>query len=628
MILCANGWTLRKRQEECHDKLIECYNKGGKDFFIAAVCRFGKTLTTTVTLRDLGNLVDENNQAIIILSTMNIKSEWFDGAEKAGFDTSLIGKDKDNLIDINNIDFSTLSKSGKHIIYVSTQKLGNGSKVSEDIIEWFNQHKGLKTLVYDECHLGSCTERTRNIVERLDFDNRVYLSGTPYRKYLKNEFNLDKAVGEETTYKYTLTDEKKDYKEGIITDYTPVQLQMHILDYKDTMDNLIPDEDKDLQKYRSISSAYFKKIFSEPEYEYRAIEFLNQIIQFSENHNNIRNWLFFVPLKKVGNDLVKNFSHIFKDKIEFLNLSEDYKSDEEDENNYEKTVKGLNELYDKEDDGRIRIGITCNKCGTGSTMKNLDAVAFLKDTTQAISFIQKSQRPRTPKDGKSTGYVLCFNSFEGLEAYKNYIIAETETKDDDKDRERKFKDKYEEFKNNGVVELYLDLKKIDNYEDLIDIENTYIPGKYPLFDDFVFDLFEDEDLVFLTSIEKIKEILSKKYKSLRNDPDFQDAKTPGDVSRSLRKNGYDKEAEDIESKVLILDEEQKRQVLENYYVSMLRNFYELGKSREEVLNLDSYNDMELQMIELQFGSMKVWKYIIETYPRYVNMVYNFLEKGF
>lgn len=35
----ANGWTLRKRQEECHDKLIEAYNKGYKDFFIAAVCR-------------------------------------------------------------------------------------------------------------------------------------------------------------------------------------------------------------------------------------------------------------------------------------------------------------------------------------------------------------------------------------------------------------------------------------------------------------------------------------------------------------------------------------------------------------------------------------------------------------
>ena len=90
MVQCANGWTLRRRQEECHDKLIAAYKDGQRDFFIAAVCRFGKTLTTTVTLRDLGNLVDPENQVILILCTMNIKGEWFDGAEKAGFDTSSV----------------------------------------------------------------------------------------------------------------------------------------------------------------------------------------------------------------------------------------------------------------------------------------------------------------------------------------------------------------------------------------------------------------------------------------------------------------------------------------------------------------------------------------------------------
>lgn len=122
MVKLANGWTLRVRQEECHDKLIEAYNKGYKDFFIAAVCRFGKTITTTASLRDLGNQINPNSQIILILSTMNIKAEWFDGAEKAGFDTSLIGSSKDNLRDINTVDFSALPETGKHIIYVSTQK--------------------------------------------------------------------------------------------------------------------------------------------------------------------------------------------------------------------------------------------------------------------------------------------------------------------------------------------------------------------------------------------------------------------------------------------------------------------------------------------------------------------------
>lgn len=46
----ANGWKLRPRQEECHDKLITGYQEGYKDFFIAAVCRFGKTITTMASL--------------------------------------------------------------------------------------------------------------------------------------------------------------------------------------------------------------------------------------------------------------------------------------------------------------------------------------------------------------------------------------------------------------------------------------------------------------------------------------------------------------------------------------------------------------------------------------------------
>ena len=45
MIKLHNGWALRKRQEECHDKLIESYKKGHKEFLIAANCRFGKTIT-------------------------------------------------------------------------------------------------------------------------------------------------------------------------------------------------------------------------------------------------------------------------------------------------------------------------------------------------------------------------------------------------------------------------------------------------------------------------------------------------------------------------------------------------------------------------------------------------------
>lgn len=652
MVVLNNGWVLRKRQEECHDKLIWAYNEGYKDFFIAAVCRFGKTITTITSLRYLGAQIDPNNQVILILSTMDIKAEWFDGTDKVGFDTSLIGESKDNLRDINTIDFSNLPESGKHIIYVSTQKLGNGSIVSEALIKWFNRHEGLRSIVYDECHLGSGTLRTAGgdtiereydedgsiiseeqkhilgIIERLDYDNRVYLSGTPYRKYLQKEFQLDRASGDDISYKYTLTDEKLDYKNGIITDYIPVQLQMHILDYSDQMQQTVNAKDQIKEQYHSISSAYFKQIFNREELADRAREFLNKIIEFSKDHF-IKNWLFFVPSIQVAKDIVSNYGKEYKDSIKFLNISDISNNILEEDANYERNVRGLNKLFDEED-GKIKIGITCQKCGTGATMEKLDAVAFLKDTTNAIQFIQKSQRPRTPKKGKEVGYVLCFNTFEGLQAFKDYAIAESKSSID----KPKEEDACKEFFDNNVVELYLGLKQVTNYEDLINIDETYIPGRYPLFNDFDFKEWPENAFTFLTSLEAYKKAILKNLSNkLRNDPDIQKAmenEDPEELARILEEKGKNKEAEALrEASKVTLTDEQCRIMLETHFVDIISVvFYELGKTREEVLDVDNYDSMTKESIEEYFGMEEVWKYILNIYPRYVNMIYNYLDSGF
>lgn len=40
MITLANGWNLRARQEEAHDKIIAAFNAGCREFLLAANCRF------------------------------------------------------------------------------------------------------------------------------------------------------------------------------------------------------------------------------------------------------------------------------------------------------------------------------------------------------------------------------------------------------------------------------------------------------------------------------------------------------------------------------------------------------------------------------------------------------------
>lgn len=608
MITLANGWKLRTRQEEVHDKIIAAFNAGHKEFLFAANCRFGKTLTTLSALNDYAPA----DQLILIVSTMSVKNEWKKNAVPVGYDVSLLDKE------VNDINFDSLPLSGRHVIYCSTQKLGNESDKSEDLIKWFNRHVGFKTIIYDECHLGSGTDRTKSILERLDYTNQLYLSGTPYRKHLKSMFGMDTVEGKEKIYMYSIMDERDDYKNGIITDYTPVQLEMHVLDYAKDIDTLVDGDDKDAVKY-GVSSAYFKKIFSDANYKSYAEEFLNKILDFAAD-KNIKTFLFFVPLKKVGNDIVKNFEKKFKDKIEFRNLCGDYISDDttedEDEANLTVEAEKLSAFYKSTFDGRIKIGITCNKCGTGITLEGLDAVAFLKDTTQAIPFIQKSQRVRTPEDGKTIGYCLCFNQWQGLKAFCDYARA-TSKKDDSSEKDA-VKDAIE----NGAVKLVLNLEEVKDYSEIIDILNVYKPGQYPLFDEFDFDAWPDETFAFLNSVEMLKAKLAKEHPELRNDSDFEGASTLDTLKKALKNNGLDEDADDI----YVPTYEEMREMLEDRYVGVIREFFNYGYNADQIKNVSGYDETDLEIITTTFGTEDVWKFIIKTYPRYVTMVLNYLSK--
>ena len=605
-IKLSNGWTLRKRQEEAHDKIISAFNAGNKEFLLAANCRFGKTLVTLSALNDYA----KDDQLILIVSTMSVKNEWKKNAIPVGYDTSLLD------MEINDIDFDSLPLSGRHVIYCSTQKLGNESEKSEDLIKWFNRHAGLKTIVYDECHLGSGTDRTKGVLERLDYTNQLYLSGTPYRKHLKSMFGMDTVEGEEKIYMYSIMDERQDYKDGLITDYTPVQLEMHVLNYAKDIDTLVADDDKDAVKY-GVSSAYFKKIFSDAAYKSYAVEFLDNILKFAKD-KNIKTFLFFVPLRKVGNDIIKNFEKKFKDRIKFKNLCGEYVEDateSEEEANAETEAEELSAFYKSADDGRIKIGITCNKCGTGTTLEGLDAVAFLKDTTQAIPFIQKSQRVRTPEEGKSVGYCLCFNQWQGLKAFCDYSRAVN------KDADKSEKDAVKEAIDNGAVKLVLELEEVKDYVKIIDILNIYRPGQYPLFDEFDFDIWPEDTFTFLNTLNMVKAKLLKEHPELRNDPSIAKSSTVNELKKVLRANGLEKEANEI----YVPTAEEMRQMLEDNYVAVIRMFFNFGKTQSDIADSSSYDSTTWSIINTFFGTKEVWEYILKTYPRYINMIYNYLS---
>ena len=412
-------------------------------------------------------------------------------------------------------------------------------------------------------------------------------------------------------------DERQDYKDGIITDYVPVQLEMHVLNYARDIDTLVAEDDKDAVKY-GVSSAYFKKIFSDANYKTYAVEFLNKILDFAKE-KHVRTFLFFVPLRKVGNDIIKNFEKMFSDKIEFRNLCGDYASDDttesEDEAKLESEAAKLSNFYST-DNGKIKIGITCNKCGTGATLKHLDVTAFLKDTTQAIPFIQKSQRARTPEEGKTVAYCLCFNQWQGLKAFCDYSRAAN--KDPNKSEKDAVKDAIE----NGAIKLVLNLEEVKDYSEIIDILNTYRPGQYPLFDDFDFDAWPEDTFTFLNTLNNIKAKLRATHPKLRNDPAFNNANTADELKKALRQNGLGQEAD----KIHVPTAEEMREMLEDRYVGVIREFFNYGYNADQIKNVSGYDETDLEIITTTFGTIEVWKFIIKTYPRYVTMVLNYLSK--
>jgi hypothetical protein len=608
--------ALRNNQRRCADAVVKAFNSGKEEFLIAAVPRFGKTFTAYTALREWAA---DRDQLILVVSTMNVRDAWKEDAEKLGFKDAFVDKP------VNDIDFSTLESTGFHILYCSTQKLANGSEESENLIKYFNNHSGVRTIVYDECHMGSGTERTTSVLERLDYTNRLYLSGTPYRKHLKKEFGFDTYEGDNKTFLYSMLDEREDYERDPVSfgGSVPVKLEMHVLSYINA--------DEDGSDELSVSSAFFKKLFSDSgkdstgvPYSVRAKEFFDEILKFC-NQYNVRSILSFVPLRAVGNDFIekiynkKKYKAFFDKYFTFFNLCGIQNSDL-DVDMTESEAKQLNDFY-ADGDPRIHMAFTCNKCGTGVTIEHLDATAFLKDTIQAIPFLQKSSRARTPEPGKTTAYVICFNQWQGLKAFQDSAKEMVRTFADDTPDD---KEAVERVLGSGAMSLILDGKTVD-YNDIADILGTYRPGQYPLFEEFDFNAWPEGTFAFIDSFFAVKSaIMSSLGKKLRNDPDLINAETPEEFAARLREKGKTTEADEVDA--TMITPQQRADLLEQIFVGIIQSFHDWGRTLEEVMDVESYDSDMILSITMDLGTMNVWEAILRQYPRYPSMIYNYINK--
>ena len=66
-------------------------------------------------------------------------------------------------------------------------------------------------------------------------------------------------------------------------------------------------------------------------------------------------------------------------------------------------------------------------------------------------------------------------------------------------------------------------------------------------------------------------------------------------------------------------------MLEDNYVAVIRMFFNFGKTQSDIADSSSYDSTTWSIINTFFGTKEVWEYILKTYPRYINMIYNYLS---
>lgn len=170
-----NSFLMRQEQQECHDKIVNCFkNTRHNTFLMAAVMRFGKTFTALQSAKSL-----DADSVLIITAKPETRDSWRDEC--------------DNHVDFSDYVFCDLRDNytldtlpaGKKIIFTSFQYL-NSDAEGVDKTWVYDIHPDL--LLVDEEHHGSKTEKSTGILNNFAHTNKIFMSGTPFKSWMSGLF--------------------------------------------------------------------------------------------------------------------------------------------------------------------------------------------------------------------------------------------------------------------------------------------------------------------------------------------------------------------------------------------------------------------------------------------------------
>lgn len=413
-------YTLRKEQKGAIDKASKWFKKEyapevigaathSNRFLINAKMRFGKCFTSI----HLAKAVNSRN-TLIVTYKPDVITEWIETVnEQVDFDgwTGIRAKyKKENPHDPHLTDDGDFPKAnGPIVLCVSLQDLW----IDEDRNTKERLHKipeiEWDLVIFDEVHYGSRTERAQGILDRLKFQHRLDLSGTPFRLIEQDDFCSQQV------YTYSYLDEMENKKEERESDPEEKKEKIYRL-MPDLNISAIEITDEDIKEQRDTFETddidfSLNRLFDTNEegnfiYEDAVDHFIDGLTRSDHQARSIsvfgklanqlgcpakRHTVWWLSRVDSITALIKKLeNHPYFSSFILINASgNDGKKDENDKIYASEKSKVQNAIKEANETNKFgTITFTCGRFLTGVTIREWDSILILNDTQSSESYYQ------------------------------------------------------------------------------------------------------------------------------------------------------------------------------------------------------------------------------------------------
>lgn len=385
-------------QDEAIKAVMKAKKRGVKKFLLGCKCRFGKTFTAY----EIAKTCKADSVLIMTFRPSDTFDAWLNDLNTHQHFKSY------QFFNQNHID-DFIAYTGKKVLFISFQK---AKKTLQDFEKVKNEYFDL--LVIDEDQIGAHKVENRDLIEELNKDFTLVLTGTPELEIMSNEFGDD-------FYKFDYVDEQR-LKDSGYSEYADMpKLSLYTLDVADKFAETITD------KNGFAISELFKVEDGDFKYPRSIRKFLDYISADSQDAaydvENEDLGIFANPKFDLKHGLWKLPSIAackkMKEALEAHNFFKGYHIEVLPES--DKTPKSIEKTCVANPNGTIWLTVMKNTVGVTVKQWTYTIALYGSDSSSLSSYIQFIFRAGSP--GKQQFYTFDFCPSRALDVVDMFAVA-------------------------------------------------------------------------------------------------------------------------------------------------------------------------------------------------------------